>query len=114
MGKRRWFQFSVVYSKTPIEGSANVSVNTDVSALFNKTMNKSTINEKTFALKDEESESSIEALVKLEGGNAILKPSKPLTPSTKYIVTIAKEVKDIEGNSMDSEVTWAFTTEPDK
>jgi Bacterial Ig-like domain len=110
-GKEDVSNSPIVYSKTPVEGAANVSVNTEVSALFNKTMNEATINDKTFILKDDES--SIEAQVTLEGGNAKLKPSKPLTPSTKYTVTISKDVKDIEGNSMDSEVIWTFTTEPD-
>jgi hypothetical protein len=102
----------IVYSTTPSDGASDVSVNTEASALFNKTMNNSTINPKTFTLKDEKS--GIEATVELQGGNAKLKSKEPLNPSTKYTATIAKDVKDIEGNSMDLDVTWSFTTEANK
>jgi len=105
----------IVYSKTPTDGAINVSVNSSVSALFNKIMNGSTINKESFTLtftsEDGKSESNIDATVKLEGGNAILKPTNPLNNSSKYTATIDKDVKDIEGNSMDYDVTWSFTTE---
>jgi hypothetical protein len=54
-----------------------------------------------FTLKEKESESNIDATVRLEGGSIILKPTKALEPSTEYIATVSKDVRDIEGNAID-------------
>lgn len=100
----------IVYSKFPADGADGVPLDTEVSALFNKTMNGNTINKQTFFLKEEKSESNIDATVRLDGGSAILKPVKPLGPSTPHVATMSKSVRDIEGNAMDSDVSWSFKT----
>jgi hypothetical protein len=48
--------------------------------------------------------------VKLEGGNAIFKPSNRLKPLTNHTVIITKDVKDITGNSLKFDKVWSFTT----
>jgi hypothetical protein len=113
-GKSGEANLPVVYNKDPFDSQTEVPVNKQVSALFNKTMNGDTINTKTFTLKDKPSGPEIDSTVTLEGGNAILKPSQPLSPATKYTATIFRIVMDIEGNSMAGDVTWSFTTESNK
>jgi Bacterial Ig-like domain len=110
-GKSGASNLPFVYSKTPIDTAVDVPINTRVSAIFNKTMNESTINKLTFKLQEETSKLMVDSTVKLEGANAVLVPSAPLNHATKYIVTIAKDVRDIEGNSMPSDITWSFSTE---
>ena len=101
----------VVYSKDPYDSQMEVPVKKQISALFNKTMNRDTINAETFTLK-EKSGKEVPSTVILEGANAVLRPNGPLNPATKYIATISRTVMDIAGNSMADDVKWSFTTEP--
>jgi hypothetical protein len=101
-----------IYRTTPPDTEIGISVNDPITATFNKMIDESTINANTFTLKDEKTKSNVDGTVKLEGGNAIFKPSKPLAHSTKYVATITKDVKDLTGNSLAVEKIWSFTTEP--
>jgi hypothetical protein len=103
-----------IYSTNPEDTATGVRVDTPIRASFNKLMNSSTINSETFTLKDD-TNFDLEGTVTLEGGNAIFKPStsNPLKTGTKYTVTITKDVKDINGNPLEDDKVWSFTTEGD-
>jgi hypothetical protein len=91
------------------DSQMEVPAKKQISALFNKTMNKDTINAQTFTLK-EKSVKEVPSTVILEGANAILRPNSRLNSATQYIATISRTVMDIAGNSMADDVEWSFTT----
>ena len=99
------------YNTTPEDSPEGVSVNSPVTATFDKIMNNSTISSKTFTLKNNNTDSDEPGIATLTGGNmAKFQPSAPLKPSTKYTATITKEAKDIVGNSLAADKVWSFTT----
>ena len=87
----------------------DVSPNTSVSASFNMLMDKSTINSKTFTLKDNNN-TDVSGTIRYEGGNAILKPTNRLNPNSKYTAKISKNAKSMTGNSLEADKEWSFTT----
>jgi Bacterial Ig-like domain len=93
----------------PDDTSADVSPNTSVSASFNMLMDKSTINSKTFTLKDSNNK-DVSGTISYEGGNAILKPTNGLDNNTKYTAKISKNAKSMTGNSLEADKEWSFTT----
>ena len=99
-----------VYNRVPKASEPNVSLSPDIIASFNKIMNEASINTNNITLKDDKTKSLVDLKVRLEGGNTIINPLTPLRPSTRYIVTISKDVRDIEGYSLGADDTWSFTT----
>ena len=93
----------------PDDTAADVSPNTSVSASFNMLMDKSTINSKTFTLKDNNN-TDVSGTIRYEGGNAILKPTNRLNPNSKYTAKISKNAKSMTGNSLEADKEWSFTT----
>lgn len=86
----------------------------NVSATFSETVDPSTISESTFELRDS-SNAIVSAQISYDSGakTATLNPVSILSPVTRYTATIkggANGVKDLAGNPMESDVTWAFTT----
>lgn len=101
-----------IFATYPDNTKTGVPQNIVVSASFNMLMDPSTLNTKTFSLK--EANLNVDGLVTLEGGNAIFRPTIPLKPLTTYAAKISKDVKSVTGKSMDSDKDWKFTTEADK
>ena len=99
----------VFYHTNPIDSAVNVPRDTRIIASSNTLMDPSTINSKTFTLKDDKNH-PVEGTVTLEGGNAIFKPKDILNPKTKYTSTITKDVKDMSGRLLSTEKAWSFTT----
>lgn len=98
-----------IYATKPADTEAGVPLDTSIIASFNMLMDKSTVNSKTFTLKDD-TNSDISGTITLEGGNAILKPLGDLNPGSKYTAKISKEVKSVTGDSLESDKEWTFTT----
>ena len=103
----------IIFATNPDDTANGVPVDTPISASFNMTMDKSSINSKTFTLKDGVDSSLVSGAITLEGGNAIHRPAGPLKPLTKYIAKITKDVKSTDGTSIQSDKEWSFTTEED-
>jgi Bacterial Ig-like domain/Bacterial Ig domain len=99
----------IVYITNPEDVSTGIPVDTSISASFNMLMDKSNI-AKTFTLKETATNSNVEGEIKLEGGNAIFKPSNPLKYETKYTAKISKDAKSVTGKSLESDKEWSFTT----
>ncbi|MDM8525139.1 Ig-like domain-containing protein [Desulfococcaceae bacterium HSG8] len=100
----------VVVSTIPLNNTNDAQLDTDVSATFSKTMNTSTFSTSTFSLKA--GSTDINGDVSCTGATATfdLDPSADLSPSTEYTATITTGVKDSEGNPLQSDHTWKFTT----
>lgn len=97
-----------IYATNPIDTATGVPLNTSVSASFNMLMDIDTINQ-NFTLKDD-SNSDVEGTVSLEGARAIFRPAANLNAGIKYTAKISKEVKSLNGESMESDKEWSFTT----
>lgn len=97
-----------IYATNPIDTATGVPLNISVSASFNMLMDIDTINQ-NFTLKDD-SDSDVEGTITLEGARAIFKPAANLDAGIKYTAKISKEVKSLNGESMESDKEWSFTT----
>jgi hypothetical protein len=98
-----------VYSTIPANTATGVALDNPVSASFNMLMDESSINSKTFTLKDKDN-ANVSGTITLEGGNAIFRPSNPLKAGTKHTATITKEAKSTTGSFLESDKEWSFTT----
>lgn len=99
----------VIYQTTPIDSAVEVRLDSRIIVSFNTLIDQTTINTKTFTLKDDKNV-QIEGTTTVEGGNAIFKPKDSLKPKTKYTATIAKDIKDMSGRLFGTEKVWSFTT----
>ena len=98
-----------IYATHPDHNATDVPLKTTISASFNMLMDKSTINTKTFIVKDNSTE--VIGTISFEGGNAILNPANLLSPNCKYTAKITKDAKSMTGDSLENEREWSFTTE---
>jgi hypothetical protein len=98
-----------IYHTTPTNSEADVPLDTRIIASFNKQIDPLSINDKTFTIKDDKG-AAVFGTITFEGGNAIFKPAGILKPSTNYIATITKDVKDISGSLLGTDKVWSFTT----
>jgi hypothetical protein len=108
-GKKTNTNLPIIFATIPDDTATQVSPDSSISASFNVLMDKSTINSKTFTLKDNNN-AVVDATISLEGGNAILKPASPLNHGSKYTAKITKDVKSISGEPLGSDKEWSFTT----
>ena len=106
-----------VQSKSPSDGLTNVSQGTTVTAVFNESMDATSINNLTVELRDSVG-TLVTSTVNYNASNrtVILTPSASLAGSTTYTATIKggaadPRVKDLAGNALAASVTWSFTTE---
>ncbi len=97
-----------VTSTDPINNATAVSLNKNASAIFNKTMNPSTINSLSYTLK--QGITNIVGAVSYSGVTATFTPSSNLQLNTTYTATITTDAKDIAGNALANNYTWSFTT----
>ena len=104
----------VILNTTPSNGSNGVAISAVVSAIFDRSLDSSTVNANSFTLKSSVNNTPINATVSLssDGKTAKLKPAG-LQTSTLYVATVTTALKDIEGNAMSESKTWSFTTGSD-
>ncbi len=97
-----------VVSTDPANGATNVVTTKVITALFNKVMDPSTINQTTFLLK--QGNTVIPGTVTYNGLTASFTPSTVLASNTVYTATITNKVKDPAGNAMIADYVWSFNT----
>ena len=97
----------------PADHATPVSVMTHITAEFSEEMKASTITEETFLVEAETIFEDIEVLGEVsynpEERKATFIPEK-LDDDTKYVVTITTGVKDKDGNALETDFIWTFTT----
>ncbi|MDT8337845.1 MAG: ice-binding family protein [Sulfurimonas sp.] len=98
----------VVLSTAPLNGDDNVTLNTNITALFNKELNASTVNDTTFTLKS--GATAVDGNVSYANNAIIFNPTADLNVSTEYNATITTGVTDSEGNALAADYVWSFTT----
>lgn len=101
----------IVENVFPAENSNKASKNTSIIITFNKPIDKSSFNSNAFKLVKENSDKAISGQVEnLNDKTIIFVPQDVLEPNTKYIVTISKEIKNIECLGLKNEKNWSFIT----
>lgn len=100
-----------VVSTNPADGAANVSLTPPVTATFSEEMEPSTINNATFRLTDAVHASVAGTVSYSEPGHqATFQPSGSLAPQTTYEGRITVGSTDLDGNALECEYMWVFTT----
>ena len=100
---------------SPADGSTDVCINKTLSITFSEEMNPLTITDQSFSVIHDITVSVTGTVTYDSKTNiATFKPSSDLIASTKYIVVIGPEVKDLAGNALASNLlwnyVWSFTT----
>ena len=98
----------IVVSTIPANGATGVSLNSLVTATFNKGIDPATINTSTFTLK--QGTTPIAGLVTYSGLTAVFSPAVNFAPNTTYTGTITTGVRDSAHNAMKQNYVWSFTT----
>jgi hypothetical protein len=101
-----------VNSVSPVNGATGVSINTSITATFNKAMDSSTINTTTFTVSTNGSNISGSLSYNDSTRTATFTPSNPFSYNATYTATITNGVKDLAGNS--TNYSWSFITKAAK
>lgn len=96
-----------VISSTPVDGSVDIAINTNISAAFSQVMEESTVTASHFTLKD--GSTNVSGVTVYDGTTATMTPLEELSPNTLYTATITG-AKNAEGKSMANDFRWSFTT----
>jgi hypothetical protein len=101
----------IVENILPAEDSTMISKNTSVIITFNMPIDKSSFNLNTFKLINENTDKTINGKIEnLNDKTFVFIPQGILDSNTKYIATIAKEIKTIQGLGLKDKKEWSFTT----
>lgn len=98
----------VVLFTDPANDDVNVVLNTKITATFNEAMDSSTINWKTFIV--HQGTVQILGTVSYSGIMATFSPNENLISNTVYTGTISTETRDLDGNYLQEDYVWSFTT----
>lgn len=101
-----------IVARSPGIGVGNIAINTNVTVTFNEAMDIATINSTNITLKPTAGGANIAANVACNSPctTATLDPAADLLNGTSYTVTVTTGVKDVSGNQLAAQSTWAFTT----
>jgi cytoskeletal protein CcmA (bactofilin family) len=99
----------LVTSVTPLNGAVAVAVTSKPAAVFNESMNSSTINTANFTLTGPGA-TVVAGAVSYSGTTATFTPTAVLSGSTLYTATITTGVQDASGNTLAANYVWNFTT----
>jgi len=97
-----------VLSTIPVDGTTDVVLNKDITAIFSEPMDAPSITETTFTLT--QGVTPIPCTVTYASNVATLYPTSNLTANTEYTATITTGVKDLANNSLATNKVWSFTT----
>lgn len=105
----------IVNQTLPGEAATGIANTTTIAVKFDERMDSRSINGYTFIVRDQnmiEVNGTIEIFYDsiFDYTSATFTPDFPLAFDTRYNVTIATGVKDIDGNQMENDYEWWFST----
>jgi uncharacterized repeat protein (TIGR02543 family) len=100
----------IVVSTVPTSGAVNIPLNQVVTATFNEKMKSSTITGASFTLTGS---GAIAGTVTYNDLTASFTPTSTLAPFSTYTGLVNTTAKDLNGNALQTEYTWTFTTIPE-
>jgi len=98
----------LVSSKFPIKNAINVPLNSKITATFSEVMNNLTIDTDSFIIT--QNGNPVSGIVSYSGITAVFIPSSDLLANKIYNVTITTDVEDLNGNALEENKSWNFTT----
>ncbi len=97
----------LVLSTDPVAGATNVALNKVITVTFNEIMNPATITQASFTITGA---TPVVGTITYSGNTATFTPSTPLTVNTTYTGRITTAVKDENGNALQTDYVWTFST----
>ncbi|MDX6183660.1 Ig-like domain-containing protein [Flavobacterium sp. Fl-77] len=97
----------VVESTTPLQNALNVPLDQVISATFNEDMDPNSITSTSFIVSGM---SPITGTVTYTGRTATFRPQALLEENTTYTAKITTKAKDVNGNFLQLEHVWVFST----
>ncbi|MEX0996477.1 MAG: Ig-like domain-containing protein [Flavobacteriaceae bacterium] len=99
----------LVVSTDPANGDINVPLNKVITVTFNETMNPATLIQGGITL---EGTSEVSGTVTYDQSNftASFTPSEEMESNTTYTGRVKTSVKDLDGNALQEEYVWTFST----
>jgi hypothetical protein len=100
-----------VKSTSPLDGAANVSMGTKISAVFTRAMDPASCTTSTYRLwRPDGTQVPATPTYDAASNTASITPTLPLNYGTTYKVTIDSTVKAYDGVVLGSQYSWTFTT----
>jgi hypothetical protein len=96
-----------VTATNPLDGATSVPLNQIITVTFNEVMDPDTIDLSSFTIVGV---STLPGTVSYSGTAATFTPDFNLTPNTTYVGKITTAVKDLNGNVLQEDYIWTFTT----
>jgi hypothetical protein len=99
-----------VLGTVPGSDATDVAVTSVITATFSEPVDPETITSATFIVGN--GGDAIQGSVESSGASASFAPSAPLSYNTQYTLTLTTGIMDLAGNSLQSDHTISFTTQP--
>ncbi|HAF27869.1 MAG TPA: hypothetical protein DCG75_02375 [Bacteroidales bacterium] len=97
-----------IISTDPDDNDVDVVLNKTVTANFNKLMDVSTITSTTFTIS--QGVTPVTGTVTYSGIKASFNPTSDFSINTIYTCTVKSSVADLDGNDLQTDYVWTFTT----
>lgn len=97
----------IVIATSPVNGATFVSLGKVITVTFNEQMNPATITQASLIISGL---TPISGTISYSGNTATFTPAAPLTANTTYTGRVTTAVKDVNGNAMQADYTWSFST----
>ncbi len=93
---------------SPLNGSTNIAINSNISIDFSEILDPATVT--TTTIKLEQGSTLIPGSVTYSGTTVTFDSTSNLASNSTYRATITTQVKDLAGNSLATNYVWSFTT----
>ena len=115
----------IVVSTSPTDGANGVRLDKIITVTFNEKMNPATITSTAFTIQvtipkagaisaagttTAQEATTLTGTISYSGTTASFTPSSPLAPNTSYTGRVKTTVKDLDGNALQVDYVWIFTT----
>jgi len=97
----------IVIATNPVNGATFVPLGKIITVTFNEQMNPATITQASLIISGT---APITGTITYAGNTATFTPAAPLTANTTYSGRVTTAVKDVNGNAMQADYTWTFST----
>ncbi|MFW5862378.1 MAG: Ig-like domain-containing protein [Spirochaetota bacterium] len=98
-----------VTSTSPAGNATAVSTTSNISVTFNENIDPTTVNSQTFIV--DNGGSTVDGNIACNGKTAQFDPIDELQANSTYTVILSTDIRDTNGNRMNSTYSWSFTTD---
>ena len=101
-----------ISSRDPDNNDTDVKVNTDIVVKFDRDMDESTMKESNIVLKETDRGTEVNTTVDYSDSKRILTitPRSSLKDNTDYTIILEDSIRDDDGDRIDNEIKWYFST----